>query len=140
MTDPSSKIMTDALGQQIVQQTKLHLNLSQDAIVITEDKVKLVLLQHLRRLEAKKEWLAPAGVVVTLVTTFATTTFREFMVPASTWQAIFVIATLISLVWLFRAAWAALRAPTVEDVVSSMKRAGAATTATANSPEPGHDA
>lgn len=123
--DTSSKIMTDALASEIVQQTKLHVNLSQEAIVITEDKVRLCLIAHLKALEAKKDWIAPAGVLLTIVGTFATTTFHDAGLSAATWQAVVIIAGVMTLVWLARALWVAWNAPTMENVVASMKRAGA---------------
>lgn len=121
----NSRIVSDALASEIVQNTTLHLNLSQDAIVITEDKVRLCLIEHLGRMEAKKDWIAPAGVLLTLLITFATTTFQDFGLKAATWQAIFVISAVLSLAWLIWAAKAAWSAPGVEDVVAIMKRAGA---------------
>jgi len=117
--------MTDALANEIVQNTTLHLNLSQDAIVITEDKVRLCLITHLERLEAKKDWITPASILITLAITFATTSFRDFLLPAATWQAVFFIAALLDMVWLAMKARMALKAPSLEDLVSSMKRAGA---------------
>lgn len=135
MTDPSSKIMTDALAGEIVQQTKLHLNLSQDAIVITEDKVRLCLIEHLDRLGARKDWIAPAGILLTFAVTFPTTTFHDAGLPASTWQAMFIIATLLNAAWLLKALWRAWKSPKLEEVVASMKRAGASESgATATSP------
>jgi hypothetical protein len=139
MTDTSSKIMTDALAGEIVQQTRLHINLSQEAIVITEDKVRLCLIAHLGRLEARKDWIAPSGILLTLVVTFATTTFRDSLLSAATWQAIFVVSTVLTVAWLARAIWRAWNAPTVEDVVGSMKRAGVAA-AGQPTPQSGADA
>lgn len=139
MTAPSSKIVTDALASEIVQQTKLHLNLSQDAIVITEDKVRLCLIAHLGRLEARKDWIAPAGILVTLAIAFATTTFRDFIFPATTWQAVFLVAAALDVAWLARKVWLAWKTPSVEDIVTSMKRAGAAEGAQVSSTS-GHDA
>jgi hypothetical protein len=125
MNDASSKIVSDALASQIVQNTTLHLNLSQDAIVITEDKVRLCLIEHLGRIEAKRQWRAPAGVLLTLSITFATTDFNDFFLKAVTWEALFIISTVLILVWLAWAIRKAWGAPSVEDVVASMKRAGA---------------
>ena len=125
MSETSSKIMIDALASEIVQQTKLHVNLSQEAIVITEDKVRLCLIAHLRGLEAKKDWIAPAGVLLTIIITFATTTFRDAALSAATWRAVFVISGVLTFAWLVRTLWVAWKAPTMEDVVASMKRAGA---------------
>lgn len=126
MSDASpSKIVFDALAGEIVQNTTLHLNLSQDAIVITEDKVRLCLIEHLGRMEAKKNWIAPAGVLLTLLITFATTTFQDFGLKATTWQAIFIISAVLSVAWLLWTAKKAWKAPSVEDIVAIMKRAGA---------------
>lgn len=128
--EASSKIITGALGEQIVQQTKLHLNLDQDAIVITEDRVRLILFGYLANLEAKRRWQTPAGILLALATTFATTTFQDaFGLSAATWQAMFVLLTLGTGVWLVVAAVKAFQAHDVEEVVSSMKKASASVTA-----------
>ena len=128
MTDTTSKIVTDALASQIVQNTTLHLNLSQDAIVITEDKVRLILIEHLGRMEARKDWLAPGGVLLTLILTFVTTSFKDFVFKAAVWQAIFVVAGFLVVAWLVKVLLKAWKAPTVEDVTETMKKAGAAGT------------
>lgn len=120
-----AKIVSDALAGQIVQNTKLHLNLAQDAIVITEDKVRLCLMRHLQLAEAKRGWIAPAGVLLTIAATFATTTFHDYLVQAATWQAIFIVAGILDIVWLIRAITQAVRAPEIEDIVGEMKAAGA---------------
>lgn len=123
----SSEIVTGALAEQIVQNTKLHLNLSQDAIVITEDKVHLCLLKHLGAVAARERWMAPAGVLLTLAVTFATTDFRDALwLSKYTWQAIFIIVGVLTAVWLVKSLWTLRGAPSVEDVVAVMKREGAA--------------
>ena len=123
MTDNSSEIISSALASQMVQNTSLHLNVGQNTIVITEDKVKLCLLEHLGRLEARREWMTPAGVLLTLVLTFATTSFKDFLLVAATWQAVFVIASALTTGWLLFALRRAWNAPSVDDVVGVMKRA-----------------
>lgn len=126
MTSPQneSQIVTDALATQIVQNTKVHLNLAQDTIVITEDRLKLCLITHLNRLEEKKGWVAPAGILVTIIATFTTTTFRDFMLEALVWKAIFIVAGIINLVWLIMAAIQSFNSPSIENVVTEMKNAG----------------
>jgi hypothetical protein len=125
MSDASSKIVSDALAGQIIQKATVYLNLSQDYIVITEDKVKLCLIEHLSRMESRKSWIAPLGIVLTLLITFATTTFRDYAgLKAAAWQAIFIVATVLSVAWLLLTVKNALKSPSVEDVVTVMKRAG----------------
>ncbi|HTY55766.1 MAG TPA: hypothetical protein VMB26_11220 [Candidatus Binataceae bacterium] len=124
MTSNSSQIISGALADQLVQNTSVHLNLAQDAIVITEDKVKLCLLEHLAKLESRREWVAPAGILITLLVTFPTTTFNDFIFKAATWQAGFIIAAILTAAWFIRSLVKAWRTPTVDDVVAVMKRTG----------------
>jgi hypothetical protein len=122
--DPSTEIITSALTNQIAQKTKLHLNLDQDAILTTEDKVRLVLLTHLQRLEKRKSWIAPVGIFITVLTSFVTTNFKDFGLKAATWEAIFLIAGVVSFVWLVIAFIQAIKAPSLDDVVSELKKSG----------------
>jgi len=99
----------------------VHSNLDQVLIKITEDKIKLVLNAHINNMERKKEWIAPLSLLIAIVTTFSTSTFKDAVFPASTWQAIFFIVGVISVLWLFKAIWIALKASTINDVVSQIK-------------------
>ena len=118
-----ANIVSDALAEQIVQESQLYLNVAQGVIVITEDKVRLCLIKHLSRMEARRGWIAPAGILLTIITAFATTTFRDFVLNSDTWKAIFIVAGLLVVGWLVQAIIVALRSPSVEDVVTEMKRA-----------------
>jgi hypothetical protein len=121
--DPSE--ISGALAKQMVQNSKVHFNVDQETIIITEDKIRLCMHQHLGRVEARREWIAPTGVLITLLIIFPTTTFKDFIFTAAVWTAIFVIATLITFAWLIRAIIRARRAPSVEDIVRVMKRESA---------------
>lgn len=122
----SSGISPGNLADEIVQNTKLHLNLGQDAIVITEDKVRLCLMEHLKRMEARRTWIAPVSVLVTIIAVFVTTEFKDdFVFKAATWEAIFFLLGVMNFGWLVVAVWRAWKAPNVEDIVKMMKKAGA---------------
>lgn len=116
-------IFSDALTDQLIQNTSFHVNLAQDAIIITEDKVRLCLMKHLEGLEQRRQWIAPAGILATLMATFPTTTFNDFVgLKAATWQAVFFLAAVITGGWLVRAVIKSARAPTLDDVVAVMKK------------------
>jgi len=123
LPDDQASIVSDALVGQIVQESKLCLNLAQGVIVITEDKVRLCLIKHLSRMEARRGWITPVGMLLIIIAAFATTTFRDFVLNSDTWQAIFIVTGLLVAAWLIRAIIVALRSPSVEDVVAEMKRA-----------------
>lgn len=121
-TFPSTEVMTNALTDQLAQNTKFHFNLDQNAIITTEDKLRLVLLTHLEHMEHRRSWMAPAGVFIAILTSVVTTNFKDLWLPAATWQAIFVLAGGACFVWLLVSLWAAYKAPSIEDVVSELKK------------------
>jgi hypothetical protein len=111
---------------QIIQTSNVHFNIRQELIVTTEDKIQLCLRDKLQRIEQSKAWLTPFGIFLTLLLTFVTTTFRDFLFPKEVWQAVFVVLTLISFVWLV-ASWVnRTRAPKLEDVVEEIKKGAVA--------------
>ncbi len=124
-TPDQSRILIEAVAGQIIRDTSVDFNVRQNLIVITEDKVCLCLQRHLERLGAKRGWIAPAGILITILATFATTTFHPFYVGGATWEAIFIVAAVLNLYWLIRSGVAAWKGSTIEDVVGEMKREGA---------------
>ena len=125
MTNNDSPATTfqDSLGAQFIQNSKVHINLSQDVIVITEDKFRLCLLGHVNRLAAKERWLAPVSLFITLLIVLATSTFREFIFPAATWQAVFLMSTAGSAIWSAVALIKAIRTNTkLDTLISDVKK------------------
>ena len=57
---------------------------------------------HSRRLEGRWAWIAPASILVTIVITFASAKFHDFYFPAATWEAAFLIAAALTIIWLIR--------------------------------------
>jgi hypothetical protein len=100
--DPTRILM--GFASQFMQNTsKVYSNLGQEIIITTEDKIRLCLIEHLSRMEKKNAWVAPLGILLTIIIVFPTTTFREFLfLSADTWKAIFVMAGLMAIVWLIR--------------------------------------
>ena len=78
--------------QQIVSNDRLHLNVEQTLIVTTEDKIHICLTKHLHKAERRRQWIAPLGVIASLVATLVATDFNQFIFSPDTWNAIFVIS------------------------------------------------
>lgn len=78
----------------------VYKNTAQDIIVTTKDKLELVLLKTEKCLAKKNAWMTPLGLVVTCVLTLLTADFKEFIISASVWKAIFIITTIICSIWL----------------------------------------
>ncbi len=114
--------IADALAAEIKQATTVHMNVGGNTIIVTEDRVRLCLLTHLASLASRQSWIAPAGVLITIVTALATSTFHDALLKASTWQAIFVVSALVDTVWLVVTLLHLGKAPTIDDVVSEIKQ------------------
>jgi len=99
----------------------IHSNLDQEIIEVTEDKMRLVLNDHLKNIEQRKEWIAPLGLLIAIVTTFATSNFKDAFLSAKTWEAIFIISGLFSVSWLIKALKALFNSSTVDDIVAQIK-------------------
>ncbi|WP_027159479.1 hypothetical protein [Methylobacter luteus] len=117
MTEPQGKLIPET-----VEVTYVHSNLSQEVIKITTDKLKLILKDHLHLMERKKEWIAPLGIVITLVVVLTTTTFQEAYFSADTWKAIFVIILVLSSLWLLKSFWYFFKSPSIEEIVEKIKK------------------
>jgi hypothetical protein len=99
----------------------IHTNLDQDVIQITEDKLRLILNQHLDQIEQKQAWIAPLGVFLTIVLTLTTASFKDAFLSASVWDAIFIVSAILSIAWLIKTSYRAFNSPSVDDVVEKIK-------------------
>ncbi len=111
------------LAQNLVQNTNLSINLGGWIITTTEDKVRLAVITHLARMEQKQAWVTPAGVFVTVAATLATATFKDAWLSPATWEAVFLLVGAASFVWLVVAVVRALKAPSVEVFIDSLRSA-----------------
>ena len=115
-------IVTESLPNQLVNISEVHLNVSQEVIITTDDKVRLCLTEHLKRMEKKNVWMTPAGVFVAIVTTLVTSTFKDIGFDAATWRAIFIIVGVVSFVWFLWTIKEAWQSENIEDVVARLKK------------------
>jgi len=107
----------------LVNVSEVHLNVSQKLIVTTEDKVNLCLTKHIKLMEKRKGWIAPLGILITIIVTLSTTNFNNILwLEASTWKAIFIISGFLSTGWLVFAIREALKSEKVEDIITELKK------------------
>jgi hypothetical protein len=115
-------INTDAIASKLMEDANVNWNITQEVIITTEDKVRICLLEHLKRIEKRNGWLAPFGIFTTICTTLATTTFNNVFLDAPTWRAIFLLVGAVSLIWLFVSIIQAWCSETVDDMVLELKK------------------
>jgi hypothetical protein len=122
----NAMILREAVNKEIAQTSRVVMNVSQETLVISVDKVRLCLLEHISLLEKRKDWIAPVSIVTSIIATLATSTFRDAWLDAATWRAVFGIALVLSIGWSAKTIYAALKAPTLDDVISKLKQASSA--------------
>lgn len=67
-------------GVKIAVKT-IHQNVSPSLILITEDRLSLLIHRHSDGVNKKNEWIAPLGVFLTIAITLTTADFKSFILP-----------------------------------------------------------
>lgn len=106
---------------------KVHANVSQELMVLTEDKVHLCLKNHLDNLQAQTAWHTPSALFLSILVTFATTTFRDvFYLKGDTWQGFFLFCGVASAAWTIATVFTAIRTPSkkavIQDILNELKK------------------
>ena len=109
------------LMSQLVGVDQLYVNVSQQVIITTEDKIKLCLNKHIKLAEKRREWVAPFTLMIAIITIFITSTFKSFLFSSETWQAIFTIIGLGSLIWFGMTIKNAFKKINIDIIIYEMK-------------------
>ena len=104
------------------QVNEVHLNVSQNVIVTTEDKLRIHLSKNVQRIEKHGKWVAPLGILISLLLSLVTADFKNYGLKSSTWEAIFIMGVGISTLWLIYARWQRRKAETIDQVIEGIKR------------------
>jgi len=115
-SDQGGKIVAET-----VEVTNIHDNVAQEVVRITVDRLQLVLSKHVQHLEARRQWVAPLGILVAILMAFATTSFKEFYFSADTWRAFFILSGILVFAWLVKSGLGAFRSKGVEDIIEELK-------------------
>ncbi|OGU65156.1 MAG: hypothetical protein A2279_09565 [Stygiobacter sp. RIFOXYA12_FULL_38_9] len=100
----------------------VHSNLTAEVVKITTDKLKLILTQHLSNIEKRKEWLTPLSLLIALLIIFPTTEFKDSLsIKAATWQAFFLMISVLTIIWLIFSSIKAMKAKSVDDLIKLIK-------------------
>jgi phosphoglycerol transferase MdoB-like AlkP superfamily enzyme len=107
-------------------QLTIHQNIAQDVIVVSEDKLRLCLQRHEKRLSASGDWITPLGLLLTLLATLISADFKKVVLPADTWETVFWVLALISAYRVCLAMWTKVKnrnCETVDSIVKELKSA-----------------
>lgn len=117
MTDDTKATFSE--GQISVK--NIHSNTEQTLISVTEDKLRLILNEYLELIESKKTWLAPFGILLTILVVLTTSEFKDFLISKYTWQAVFIMTGVLCIIWFIKTLKNILKSASVDDVVRKIK-------------------
>jgi hypothetical protein len=112
----------EPLNKWLVCEQKIYIKNHSDRIIITDqDKLYRYLSKNLKYLSTKRNWIAPFGILTTIVVTTTTSTFKPVLgIEPDTWFAIFVIAGLITFLWFIWSFCKDLTSSEIEDVIEDI--------------------
>lgn len=77
-----------------------YTNVSQGIIHITVDKLKVILIEHRDKNHLFYSWTTPFGIFISCFFATITSNFEEtWGISSSTWEAIFIICTIVTGIW-----------------------------------------
>jgi hypothetical protein len=96
---PEAKF-SESFAADYVEQTRVHLNFDQNVVIITEDRLELCLRKHLDCIDSRRAWITPVSLLAAFITTLCSSTFHDwFGLNANTWQALFVLLSIVAAIW-----------------------------------------
>ena len=109
---------------------QVHLNLKQNIIAISEDRLKLVLMETGPIIASKNDWQTPGGLLLSFIATLTTSEFKSaFGMDKSVWSAMFMLLSSGSTIWLLYSFWKLFKnrgKGGINDIISKIKEGGPA--------------
>lgn len=102
-----------------------YTNVSQGIIHITEDKLKVILLEYKEKNYQFYSWTTPLGIFASCLLATITASFTDIWgLTGNTWKAIFILCTLITAIWLLYTVICAIKnrkGRKIEDLIKNIK-------------------
>lgn len=113
------------IDEDLFQSSTIHKNISQNIVVTTEDKIRLCLIKYKESLDAHKEWVAPASVLIALITTLIAADFKQFLsLSSEVWKSLFIFGSILCGYLLIRA-WkksSKYKGNNIESIIEDLKQ------------------
>lgn len=98
--------------------------ISVSVISIPEDRLENILIKHVKKIERSKDFIGSSGLFIALVTTFVTSEFKDVGLASETWKGIFIVALIVSFIYMVRVIWNCIKnRVNVDKIMSDIKSA-----------------
>jgi hypothetical protein len=105
-----------------IKQSVVHVNVGQQMLVVTEDKMRLGLNELVHAARNRQAWQAPAAMFLTEIAVFTTANFHAAIgVSGDQWQALFRALLVVTFLWLVTAVVRGRPGPSVKSFLDSLK-------------------
>ena len=75
----------DVFKKSLETAKSVDMNVSQNIIVTTEDKLKLAIQSHSRGIGKKKDWIAPLSICFSIMISMSSSNFKDFIFSSDEW-------------------------------------------------------
>ena|ERR1700680_2222085 len=105
-----------------MKQSVIHVNVGQQWIIVTEDKIRLGLIDLINAAKNRQAWQTPAAMLLTEIAVFATANFHAAIgVSGDQWQALFGVLLIVTFLWLLTAWVKGGPGPSANSFIDSLK-------------------
>jgi len=85
-------------------------NIQTDLILISEDKVEIILMKNKKALSSAHSWVTPTSLFLSFLATLITADFKTTLgLTGENWKVVFIILLIASFVWLVFAAFSFIK-------------------------------
>ena len=117
-----NNLQNGAFAPEKIDVGAVHSNLTTEVIKITSDKMELIITQHLSKVERRKEWMTPLGLIVAIIIALSTTTFKDALwLKANVWEAIAWVSLVVLFFWLIKSGWRSYKSKSIPEIISMIK-------------------
>lgn len=101
---------------------KFHENLDQEVIQITEDRLRIIVDEHLKKNQSLQDSLAISGLFFTTVTTLNTAVFNDNpYISAHRLDGLYFLLSIVSGVWLAYSVYKFVKSPDLNALILKVK-------------------
>lgn len=97
-------------------------NIGKSIIATDEARIKVCINNHLQKIEQKKGWVTPMSLFLAILIVFPTTEFKDWGLSKSTWEAFFIISSIIFFLWLLKSIFSALTSGSSKNIIDDIKK------------------